>query len=131
MNETLIRSILAYTDLIAYRSTSSTLTRTMSPSPTLSIVPVMSPVKDSSNLLIISLSVGSFSALLVFIIIFQCLYYRRKPPVLSRIESTISLTPILVSQPTPIRLEEEIMNDPCDLSPAIIENPMHHKNVAI
>jgi len=129
MNDTLF---IFYKELIAYRSTSPTITRTGTgtPSPTLSIIPIGPVTANTNNMLIISLSIGSFSCLLVFIIIFQCLYYRRRPPVLSRIETTVSLTPILPPQPAPIRLEEELLNDPCDLS-AITENPMHRKNVAI
>lgn len=127
MNDTLI---MFYKGFIVYRSTSPTITRAGTPSPTSSIIPIGPVATNTNNTLIISLSIGSFSCLLVFIIIFQCLYYRRRPPVLSRIETTVSLTPILPPHSVPIRLEEELLNDPCDLS-AITENPMHHKNVAI
>ena len=127
MNDTLI---MFYKGFIVYRSTSPTITITGTPSPTSSIIPIGPVATNTNNILIISLSIGSFSCLLVFIIIFQCLYYRRRPPVLSRIETTVSLTPILPSHSAPIRLEEELLNDPCDLS-AITENPMHRKNVAI
>ena len=129
--------------LNAYVSRSNSLTRTMtmSVSPTPSVVASsIQPVTHSNSnefFIMIAASAGSFSGLLVILMILQYLYYRQRRQRIPlsqfpRLDSQISMSPMLPARAAAPTLEDEVLNDPCSLGEpaAIVDNPMT-KNVVI
>jgi hypothetical protein len=116
---------------------SVTATSTVAPSPT-PFAPVLSPQGTSNEFfIIIAASAGSISCLLVLLVILQYLYYRQRRQQIPlsqfpRLDSQISMSPMLPSRAAAPTLEDEVLNDPCSLGEpaAIMNNPMI-KNVAI
>jgi hypothetical protein len=85
----------------------------------------------------IAASAGSFSGLLVILMILQYLYYRQRRQRIPlsqfpRLDSQISMSPMLPARAAAPTLEDEVLNDPCSLGEpaAIVDNPMT-KNVVI
>jgi len=129
--------------LNAYVSRSNSLTRTMtmSVSPTPSVVAsLIQPTTHSNSnefFIMIAASAGSISCLFVLLIILQYLYYRQRRQQIPlsqfpRLDSQISMSPMLPARAVAPTLEDEVLNDPCSLgeSAAIVDNPMT-KNVVI
>ena len=133
--------------LNAYVSRSNSLSRTMTmsvtatstvaPSPT-PFAPVVSPQGTSNEFFtMIAASAGSISGLLVILLILQYLYYRQRRQRIPlsqfpRLDSQISMSPMLPTRAVAPTLEEEVLNDPCSLGDpaAIVNNPIG-KNIAI
>ena len=129
--------------LNAYVSRSNSLTRTMtvSVSPTPSVVAsLIQPTTHSNSnefFIMIAASAGSISCLLVLLVILQYLYYRQRRQQIPlsqfpRLDSQISMSPMLPARAVAPTLEDEVLNDPCSLGEpaAIVDNPMT-KNVVI
>ena len=118
-------------------STSPTHTPTMNTSPTPSVLPSGTSSNSTDFYILIAASAGSISGLLLLIVILQYLYFRQRvrPSPLShlpQLDSQISMSPMLPARAAAPTLEDEVLNDPCNLGEptAIVNNPIG-KTVAI